>query len=287
MARVMRFFDTMDRRIIHLLVVLAIVVPLLLPIGLPVQVTASTRQAFDAIEKVPKGSIALFSPEIGPTTMTELWPTAEAQLYQLLSKDVRIVMFFTFGGATAPVFGERLWQNLQEQYFPDKEYGTHVVILPYRTGLETAIAAAAGDFRGTYPKDYYGTPISQLPLMDEVHSVKDFSILCVLSGWGPEFWVRQIGQPYGVPIVPCCTGIVAPSAHAYVAAGQVQGLVCALGGAAEYEQLLKRPGRAASSMDAQSGVHLIAVLLIILGNLGAYVSKKYPAAHEGGDTRVK
>ncbi|MBN1593110.1 MAG: hypothetical protein JW941_07695, partial [Candidatus Coatesbacteria bacterium] len=58
---------------------------------------------------------------------------------------------------------------------------------------------------------------------------------------------------------------------------QLQGMLGGLSGAAEYEDLINRPAAAKSGMDAQSIVHILMILLIILGNIAYFGTRRKPA----------
>ena len=45
-------------------------------------------------------------------------------------------------------------------------------------------------------------------------------------------------------------------------------------GAAEYEQLIGKPGTASVGMDAQSLTHLLIVIFVIVGNIQYFLSKR-------------
>ena len=77
------------------------------------------------------------------------------------------------------------------------------------------------------------------------------------------FWVKFNNQP-----APPKVGITLSLIHI-------------LKGAAEYEQLLKKPGSASVGMDAQSITHLLIVLFVVVGNIQYFVSKK-----KGGEGNV-
>lgn len=262
--------QNIDVRIVHGLIMLLVAIPLLNPIGLPLQISEGTRQAYRAIAAIPPGSIVLFAFELGAATDPEVGPAAEAWLHQLMAKRVRIVLFSIFS-EEAPLFGQRYFDKIGPQY--GYVYGRDFINLPFRAGGETAVAAIARDIRGVFPTDWRGQPTAEMPLWQEITGMESFSMLLKASGWGPDFFVRQMVVPFGIPMVAACTGIVVPGAMAYLAAGQIQGLVAALAGAAEYEILMGRPGVAAAAMDAQSTTHALTVLLVLLGNVGYYLSR--------------
>jgi len=267
-----------DVRVIHFLVALLILLPLIRPVGLPTQISEGTQKAYDTFDALPPGSTILIDYSIGAACAPELEPQATAWMHHLMAKRTKIVLTFVYS-AEGPIFAQKMLDTVAKEY--NYEYGKEIVMTPYRAGQETALAAIARDFQGVFPQDYYGADSSTLPLMQEIQDINDFALVAHLANFGPDIYVRQIGAPYGVPIVCGTTGVCSPLAQAYFASGQIQGLVAALGGAAEYEVLVGKPGPAAAMMDAQSSTHLFAVILVVLCNISYFLTRKSGQAGQG------
>ena len=259
-----------DQRIIHALIAILIVIPLVNPIGLPLQVSDGTRLAYDAIDAIPAGAMVLLAYEVSASSEAELVPTGIAWMHHMMAKGCKIATFAIYN-QEGPVFAQRVFDTVGKEY--DYEYGVDYLIMGFTAGQETAVAAIGRDFRSVFEVDYFNNRTADLPLMQEIADVNSFDIILQISNWGPDVFVRQIVQVYGIPMVAACTGIVAPGAQAYLSSGQIKGLVGALAGAAEYEILLRRPGTAAAAMDAQSTTHALVVVLVLLGNIGYYASR--------------
>jgi hypothetical protein len=262
--------QNIDRRIIHALIFILILAPLMWPIGFPVQISRGTQLAFDAIQAIPSGSLVLWSYEMAAANEPELMPCAIAWFNQLMKKKCKIVTFAIYT-EEGPIYAQRAYETLGKQY--GYVYGEDFVVLPYRAGMETALAAIGRDIRSVFPQDFYRKNTADLPLMQKIKGMSDFAMLLKTSGWNPDLHVRQLVTVYNMPMVANCTGIVAPGAMAYLSSGQVKGLVGALAGAAEYERLLGLPGSATRAMDAQSTTHLLTVTLVLLGNIGYFASR--------------
>ena len=80
-----------DRRIIFILVALAVIIPTLLPINLPVSVSAPTQQLYDYIDALPAESTIMLAFDYGPASLAELNPMAKALLKQCFDQDVRVI----------------------------------------------------------------------------------------------------------------------------------------------------------------------------------------------------
>ena len=58
-----------DRRIIFILVALAVIIPTLLKVSFPITVSEPTRKLYDYIEDLPPGSTVLIAFDYGPSSM--------------------------------------------------------------------------------------------------------------------------------------------------------------------------------------------------------------------------
>ena len=83
---------------------------------------------------------------------------------------------------------------------------------------------------------------------------------------GTREWVQQVQSRFHVTLGSGTTAVGAPNFYPYVQSGQLLGLLGGLKGAAEYETLIDYPGDATKGMDAQSIVHALIVIFILLGN---------------------
>ncbi|MCK4813561.1 MAG: hypothetical protein KAT14_06450, partial [Candidatus Marinimicrobia bacterium] len=75
--------DSLDRRIIFLIIALVVLIPLLVPMGLPIETTQLTEDAFNTIDNLPQDAKVLLSFEYGPSTKPEIHPMATSVLRHL------------------------------------------------------------------------------------------------------------------------------------------------------------------------------------------------------------
>lgn len=269
MERFINWIDQVDRRIIYLMVLVGLALPLVWPLGLPLSVGPTTQQAYDFIESLQPGDIAIVSPDFTPGTEAENLSQTVAFVHHLMQRRVRII-----GLSTRPdgiIYAERVLHELAPLY--GYEYGRDFVVMPWKAGGESLIVAMGRDFRGTYPEDFRGRSLVGT-LVDDVHSIRDIDvIICMVTGDEMHWYIRQINAVYGVTITGGGTAVTIPGLMPFVGAGQLTGILAGLKGAAEYEMLLGIPGRATAGMDAQSLSHLIVMAFILLGNV-AYLYKR-------------
>ena len=72
---------------------------------------------------------------------------------------------------------------------------------------------------------------------------------------------------YNIPLGTGVTAVSAPQYFAYIGSGQLTGMLGGMKGAAEYENLVKKPAAAVMGMAAQSLVHLFIIFSVLVGNL--------------------
>ncbi|MDP6756007.1 MAG: hypothetical protein QF769_07760 [Candidatus Marinimicrobia bacterium] len=269
---------TVDRRWIFLIIGTVVIIPLFFPLGLPIRATATTQQVYDTIDALPHGSKVLVSCEYGPSTKPEIHPMTLAVMRHLFKNKhkVYVTCLWPDGQFLAE---EALDQVGGEEY--GLIYGEDYVLLGFRPGNEAVVKGIVSNLRKLYTIDSRGTKVTEIPMMDGIHRFEDFDFLFSASAGYPGSieWVQYAVDPTDVPMSTGTTSIQVNEVMPYVAAGQVNGILAGMPGAAEYEALIGVPGIGTSGMDAQSVAHLVIVLFIVLGNIGYFIerhrSKKY------------
>jgi hypothetical protein len=276
-------FLAMDRRIIYILISLSVIIPLLIHIGLPTVVTPPVQRVFDAIEAVPPNDKPLLiACDYSPSTMPELHPMAEALLRHCFAREIRVILY---GGLYPQGVGvAQIALNEVTQDFPNAVNGEDYVFLGYVPGLSAVVLSMGEDIHRTFTQDYYGEDLANHPMMKEVRNYDDIPLLIDLSGGPvPRTWVNYAGARYGQEIAIGTTAVSAAEWYAFLQTGQFMGMLGGMKGAAEYEALLERNGLykgrkpASIGMDAQTISHVLIILLIVLGNVGFFVTRKKKA----------
>ena len=265
MARKPFDIRNIDRRIIFTLIFAAVVWPLLQPMSLPIDVSPPVQTLYDAVEAIPPGSIVMLGADYSPDTMPELQPMVNTFIRHAFERDLRIVVACLW--PASPPLVETAMGPLAEEY--GKEYGTDYVNLGYMAGGIVTLLGMGASIPNTYPSDYGGTPVGEIPLMQEVENFDDIAFVMEVSAGTPgtREWVQQVQGRYRVALGSGTTAVGAPNFYPYVQSGQLTGLLGGLKGAAEYETLIGHPGDATTGMDAQSVVHALVVAFILLGNV--------------------
>lgn len=264
------WFENLDRRWIYVMVVLLLFYPLKWPIGLPVGLSDPTQKAYDTIENLKPGDIALLSPSYTPGTSAENLPQTVVFARHLMKKGVKII-----GVATRPdsaMFNDQVLNKWAPTY--GYEYGRDFVVLPYVAGDESYIIAMGRvAFDELHPVDFYGKT-TKGTIVEQVKTVQDIDIVVdMLTGDSLTWYIRQLNASFGTIVTGGTTAVGMPGLMPYYSSGQLSGVLSGLKGAAEYEVLANTPGTAASGMDAQSLSHLLIVFFVIIGNV-AYIARR-------------
>lgn len=258
-----------DSRIIYLLMFLALAFPILYPVVLPMEVQQYSLTAFEFVDDLPDGSYVLFDGGNTAATYPQGGPGMIVNIVHLLRKNCKVVIFST--SVECVPFNQQAIDDALEKLSSDvpAENGVNWVNLGYiGGGGESAVAAFVNDIRSVLETDYFGTPINDLPIMEGVNDASDFAAVMWWGGsqgsipWG----IRQIVEPFGVPMTGQCTTNEVPNYSPYISSGQLQGLIGGVRGSAEYEYFLNLPGPALGQAMATNFGGLLWMIAVVLGN---------------------
>lgn len=287
--------DSLDRRIIFLIIGLVVLFPLLVPLDLPIETTQLTEDAFNAVDNLPQDAKILVSFEYGPSTKPELHPMAISMLRHLFSKGNKVIVMCLWPDGLF-MANEALEQVAHREF--DLLYGVDYVNLGYRPGNEAIIKGITKSFEANFSIDSKGISITKIPIMHDVQTIKDVDFIFSLSAGYPGAieWVLYAGDPLKVPVSSGNTSIQVNQLLPYVKSGQMKGIIAGMPGATEYESMLVDKVRnetglltdhaktllpvfetqrdAKKFIGAQSIAHLAIVIFIILGNISYFVKRK-------------
>lgn len=276
------FWETMnnlDRRIIFLVLFVVVMLPLLLRIDAEIPPTAPVRSAYESVAALEAGDRLLVSIDFDATSAPELMPMLRSVLRQAFAKDVKVIMLGHI--AIGLPLGHMALEETAAEY--GAEYGIDYVDLGYRPGYIAIMIAMGRAIEDVFATDYQGTPVTELPVMSNVHSYEDIDLLFGFEhGAVIDYWIRYAHARFDQKMTFGTTAVMAPDAYPYLQAGQIEGLVGGLKGAAEYETLIGHPGLGTRGMPAQEWGHLLVIGFIVLGNLGHYFTSR--RGRSGGGT---
>jgi hypothetical protein len=259
--------QTIPREVLYILVIISMIVPLLNPLGLPIPISPQTSTLFDSLETLQPGDVFVQFVDYSAGSMSFHEPGFIAVTYEAAKKGAKLVMLSS--AVEGPLMYDIAINKMKP--FLDAEgyvYGTDYVYLGYTAGAETALAAIASDIKSVFSTDQYGTPINNLPLMQDVNNYADYKMIISYTMGSPESFVRQFNTQYGVIVHIHCGEMMTPTILPFWASGQITGLLNGGVGAAELEVLVQRPGDAVKLTDVYSFSNLIVFVFLIIGNIG-------------------
>ncbi|MDI6839768.1 MAG: hypothetical protein QMD71_02760 [bacterium] len=262
---------TIDRRYIYVIIAICIIIPLLTKIVLEIKVSPPVQSAYDSMEKLPTSSSVLFSIDYEPSAEPELQPMLLAILRHAFKKDLKVIVMCHW--PLGFPLGQSALVQVAKEY--NKEYGKDYVNIGYRPGTEAIMIGIGREIRDFFASDYAGVLLDSLPMMRAIHNYRDIGLLIGLeAGATGDFWVRLAGAQFGQKIVLGGTAVTTPDWYPYLQAGQIDGLIGGLKGAAEYEKLVESSGRGIVGMTAQSVAHIAIIVFILLGNIGYFAIRR-------------
>jgi hypothetical protein len=270
-----------DRRIIYVVMGLLVMLPLIKPLGLGVNSGPRAQALFDAIDAIPAGKTVLIAVDFDPSSMPELYPMLTAVMRHAFAKNLKVLLCGLW--VTGAGLADQAAQTIPKEY--GKEYGKDVVYLGWKAGVDAVILGMGENIKNVYPVDYYGKPIDSLPMMSEVKQLRDIPIAFAISAGTPGYgdWLLYAQSRYGMKVGAGVTAVSAADAYPFLQSGQLTGLLAGMKGGAEYEVLIQKAGYskaympAVAAMDSQSLAHVVILVLVIIGNIAYFATRKREA----------
>lgn len=264
--------EKIDRRVVFMLIALAVILPLLIPIGFAIKPSLPVLKLYETIEELPPGSRVLISFDYDPSTMPEIYPMNLALARHCFAKDLKIIGMALW--APGVPLGQESMERAAREY--GKKYGRDYVNLGYKAGGMVVVSSAAENFPGTFPQDYAGHPVEELKVMEGVRNFDNIDLIISLSAGDPGVreWVMIAQGRYGKKVGAGVTAVSAPAFYPYLHAGQLVGLLGGMKGAAEYETLMEKKGTATAGMDAQSIAHGVIIFFILFANFFYLIGRR-------------
>lgn len=261
------------RHFIYLLLFGVVVWQLLAPIRMPIVPSHPSQGVYDAIAAVPDDKIIIITTDWDASTQAETGPQTQAMIHACFQNHKKFAIM-----NLQPPMGVKLANDLAQEAAEEygAVYGEDWCNWGYKYGYENVLMSMAKNIPNAIGKDFYGTPVEQLPMMEGVESVKEVGLVCIVTGLSAmtEMWIGLIQGPYNIPVASAYTAVMAPIYYPYLDSGQLQGMLVGAKGAAELESVVARPGKAVAIMNVQSWAHVLIILLIILGNVGFIFARR-------------
>ncbi len=264
----------LDRRVIFTLVFIGVVIPFYVawpPVR--VDVSREVEDTFRIIDQIqPDANPLLLSFDYDPAASAELTPMAEAVLHHCFSRNIRVlVISLQYTGLGAGIAADVV-PRIAAQY--DRKRDIDWAFLGFQPNAAVAMLQMGEDIKRTFPKDYYGTPIDEIPMMENIQNYDQIpAVLSLASTAVGEFWAIYPGSRYGLTVLTGLTAVYTADIQPFYQSGQIKGVLGGLKGAAEYEKRVGKLGDGTNGMRSQKVIHYLIILFIVLGNV-AYLTAR-------------
>jgi hypothetical protein len=267
-----------NRKTIYIVMAALVMLPLIKPLGLGVTSGPRARALYDAIDAVPAGKTILISVDFDPSSMPELYPMLSAVMRHAFAKDLKVLLCGLW--VTGAGLADKAVTEIPPEY--GKKYGEDAVYLGWKAGVDAVILGMGENIRNVFSKDYYGHPLDSLPMMRSVQRLRDIPIVMAISAGTPGYsdWLLFAQARYGMRVGAGVTAVSAADAYPYLQTGQLIGLLAGMKGGAEYEVLVQKAGYskaympAVAAMDSQSLAHVVILLLVVIGNVAYFATRR-------------
>ncbi len=257
-----------DRRILYAILFVNIVLFLLLPVRLRAAITPPVQSFYDTIEALQPGDLVMVSSNWSASTLAENQPQLEAVLRHLMRKRVRFTMLSI--EAQSRDISLRLAERVTKE--GGYEYGRDWVHFGFNPNLTVYIKGMINDLPNTVKQDVRGTPISEIPMLKGITSLRQYKLVIDVTPTGSiPIWISY--SPKELKILYCLTSVMAAEAYTYLDSGQIKGMIPGAKGAQEYEQLLGIEGLGAPFANAISFSHVLIIAFILLGNFAMFMNR--------------
>jgi hypothetical protein len=289
------WYARIHRKVIYVLVVLALAFPIMCNISMPPAPLPAAKAIFERVERIARdrssgdgdaAKVVLVAVDWGPHTRAECYPQTEAVVRHLMSRGIPFIILTTVVDGAG--YAREIPNKVAREY--GRTYGEDWVDLGYKPGRSVFIRQIARDLKGAAKVDRDGVPLDSLTVTKDVKDAGDVVLLVEMTGLVGFFnmWVQFFQTDRARPdFAHGCTSVTIAEAYTYLESGQIVGLFEGIAGAAAYNELLEKsrktgePHASADArlhMTAQSFAHLVIIVLIILGNFGLSVRRKAGAA---------
>lgn len=256
-----------DRRIVIFLAFIIFTAFSFYAFEVPLATSTWVQDFYDFVEQYPAGTKALLVMTNGPDMIGDSHPNIVVMLRYMIEKDWKVAAWSA--SAASNIIAVQVLTTVYGSNFKESSlYGTQFAWLGLLPGGQPMITTQCESGLRAYRSiDAYGTPLDDLPVMDGFDKASDWDVV-VGFGCGAGYSVMPISKiQFGVPFVLVdIQGGASMFASDYLA-GNIQGIMPGIKGAAEFEALTGLSGGAASYISATVAISAYAILGITLSNI--------------------
>ena len=266
-----------ERRIVFIYIALGVTLPLFMTVVPPLPITNDVQKLVDALDELPPGSKILVACDYDPPSAPELQPMAVAFMKYAFKRDLKIIAMGLWPQGPQ-MANQAIAEAMEDPEIASKnlQYGTDYVNLGFQSGNEFVIQSMGGTFKRMFPQDDRRTPYDEIPLMANVTNFSNIDFVYNLSSGKPGTieWVQIAVDRFGAKLGAGNTAVQAPQVYPYLRAGQLQGLLGGMSGAAEFEKAVNERGKASTFLLSQMMAHATVIAFILIGNVAFFMSRK-------------
>jgi hypothetical protein len=261
-----------DRRLIYLLMLACVTLPFYLHWPRTgVEVSREVESAFAVIDSIPAGgNPLLISFDYDPGSAAELSPMGVAVLRHCFRKGIRVLAVSLQPTGQGAGVATDMLPRIAAEY--GRKQNVDWAFLGFQPNPLFTMLQMGESIPKAFPRDYFGTPVDQIPLMIGIQNYRQIAAVLSLAGTAViETWAVYAGTRYGVTVLGGVTGVAVADIQPFYQSGQIKGILGGMKGAAEYEKRINMPGDATEGMGSQRLAHYLIIAFVLLGN-AAYLA---------------
>ncbi|GDX40202.1 hypothetical protein LBMAG21_04940 [Armatimonadota bacterium] len=271
---ILRFLQTVDRRVIYVLLMLSVTAPFFLSIRLPMRVSPATEAFYSAIEERKPGDFVLLAVDWEAGTRGENGPQTEAVITHLMRKKCRFAIL-----SFAPQ-SPKLTQDIVERL--GKEYhsveGVDWINWGYKVDAKNYLKGFVRDIVGVVKTNNKTEPLTKFPVMEGIKTASDIKLLVNITPSSVyQTYLQFVAGPLKVPMVVAPTSVMVPEVFNYLDSKQISGMMPGLPGAGEYEGKLGTNTKVTRFANSASFAHILIIFFIIMGNVAMLLERRQNA----------
>jgi len=264
-----------DRRWLFLALWIVILLPYFVDLSLPLKISKMSQDYYNYLNNMPKGSVIIWGWDVSFAG----WSEMEAQgvavtklLFKMMKeKNCRIILMgYREECGHLP---ERVLLQLGMHPTQNPDYGKMYVHLGWLPGGSVGMSNFAKNMRAVLPKDWWGTPLDNLPVMKGINQIQDVNLVIYIESGGCEAAINQYVVPYGTPLLVCAIAQNVPGNMPRLDADLIKAMLAGIRGGAELEMLIKELGVGNINITGISTTHLVIIGFMLLANIGYFMRK--------------
>ena len=231
--------------------------------------------------KANKNGVLLICFDFDPGCDAELGPQVAAILRHCFSRGVKVIMNIGGNVMSQPLAQQALDEAARDGArlnppYPLMESGKDYVFLGFRPNAFQLYLQMGESIVAAYETDYAGRNLSDMPIMQHIKDFRTIDVVVDVSAYvgAPETWIAIGNAKFKKAVILGMGAIGASDYYPFLQSKQIAGLLPGVRGAAEYETALKCPGAGSKRMWSQLYSHVLAIFLILLGNVEFFFKPK-------------